>query len=118
VAADLMEVARGIVYGGSGRIACTCFNEKQVVPIQDVETNYYIRTLTDERPGVIAAIASVFGNHGVSLEAVLQKQNHDDSAEIVWITHRTREGSIRDALKDIEALPVVRELGNWIRVEE
>ena len=118
VAADIMEVARGIVFGGSGRVACTCFHEKATLPMEDVETNYYVRTLTDERPGVLAAIATVFGNNGVSLEAVLQKQNHDDSAEIVWITHRAREGAIRAAVQAIDALPVVREIGNWIRVEE
>jgi homoserine dehydrogenase len=118
VAADIVEVARGIVFGGTGRVACTCFHEKTVLPIEEIETNYYVRTMTDERPGVLASIATVFGKHGVSLEAVLQKQNHDDSAEIVWITHRTREGAIRAALQDIAALSVVREISNWIRVEE
>jgi homoserine dehydrogenase len=118
VAADIMEVARGIVYGGSGRISCTCFHEKPILPIGDVQTNYYVRTQTDDRPGVIAAIAGVFGDHGVSLESILQKQGNGDQAEIVWITHRTREGDLRAALKAMEQLPVVRRVANWIRVEE
>ncbi len=118
VAADLMEVARGIVFGGSGRIACTCFHEKPILPIEEIETHYYIRMETDDRPGVIAAVAGVFGEQGVSLESVLQKRADGRTAEIVWITHRTREGSLRAALAGIEALPVVRRIGNWIRVEE
>jgi homoserine dehydrogenase len=118
VAADIMEVARGMVYGGSGRIACTCFGEKPILPIQDVETNYYVRTETSDRPGVIAAISTVFGNHGISLESILQKHGDGELAEIVWITHRTREGNLRDALDEIAALPVVRRVANWIRVEE
>ena len=118
VAADLVEVARGIVNGGSGRIGCTCFEEKPILPVEDVQTNYYVRIETEDRPGVIAAIAGAFAQHGVSLEKILQKQSDGDHAEIVWITHRTREGDLRGALKSIEELPVVRGIRNWIRVEE
>lgn len=118
VAGDILEVARGMVFGGSGRVGCTCFYDKPVLPIEQVETNYYVRTETEDQPGVIAAIGTVFGNHGVSLESVLQKQGDGDTAEIVWITHRTGEGKMRAALQEIEALPVVRRIANWIRVEE
>jgi homoserine dehydrogenase len=83
-----------------------------------VETHYYVRTETEDRPGVLAAIARVFGEHDVSLESMLQKHAQDEVAEIVWITHRTREGNMRTALEEIAALPVVRRVGNWIRVEE
>jgi homoserine dehydrogenase len=118
VAADIMEVARGIVNGGSGRISCTCFRDRPILDVEEVETNYYVRTQTDDRPGVIAGIATVFGQRGVSLESVLQKQSHEDAAEIVWITHRTRERDLREALREIAALPTVRSVANWIRVEE
>ncbi len=118
VAADLMEVARGILHGGSGRIACTCFHEKPILPVEDVLTHYYVRIETEDRPGVIAAIAGAFAEHGVSLEKILQKQSDGEHAEIVWITHRTREGDLRGALQRIEQLPVVRGIRNWIRVEE
>lgn len=118
VAADILEVVRGMVHGGSGRVACTCFHEKPVLPMEQVECNYYVRTLTDDKPGVIAAIGTVFGNHGVSLESVLQKQGSTEGAEIVWITHRTNEGNMRAALKEIEALPVVSRIASFIRVEE
>jgi homoserine dehydrogenase len=118
VAADLMEVARGIIHGGSGRVGCTCFHEKPVLPIEEIESNYYIRTQTEDRPGVIASIATVFGKRGVSLESVLQKHSDADGAEIVWITHRTSERDLRAALEEIEALPTVRRVASWIRVEE
>jgi homoserine dehydrogenase len=118
VVADLMEVARGIRSGGSGRVAFPLAEARQMLPASEIETNYYIRTETADRPGVLAAVATVFGAHGVSLEAMLQKHADGDHAEIVWITHRTQEGSLRAALREIEALPVVRRIGNWIRVEE
>ena len=118
VAADILEVARGIVFGGTGRIACTCFHSKPIVPISQVLSSYYIRTETDDRPGVIAAIGTILGNHGVSLGSVLQKGGDSEMAEIVWITHKTQEGNLRAALAEIEALPVVRCVPSWIRVEE
>ena len=118
VAADIMEVARGIVSGGSGRVGCTCYHKKPILPINSIESNFYVRTETDDRPGVLAAIATVFGAHNVSLESMLQKQAAGETAEIVWITHRTNEGNLRAALREIEALPVVRKISNWIRVEE
>jgi len=118
VAADILEVARGMVFGGSGRIACTCFTSKPIVPIEQARSSYYVRTETQDRPGAIAAIGTVFGDHGVSLGSVLQKHADGETAEIVWITHQTQEGNLRAALQEIEALPVVRRVANWIRVEE
>ncbi len=118
VSADILEVARGILNGGSGRLGCTCFHQKPILAIEDVETNYYVRTETEDRPGVLAAVAKVFADHNVSLESMLQKHGDGSMAEIVWITHRTREGKMRQALADIETLPNVRRVANWIRVEE
>jgi homoserine dehydrogenase len=118
VAADILEAARGIIFGGSGRVGCTCFHSKPILPISDIKSSYYVRTETSDRPGVIAAIGTVFGNHGVSLGSVLQKHGDGERAEIVWITHATREGNFRAALVEIEALPVVNKIANWFRVEE
>ncbi len=118
VAADILEVARGILHGGSGRLSWSGFRPRAVLPIGEVETSYYVRTLTHDRPGVIAAVATIFARHDVSLESILQKHSDGADAEIVWITHRTREGRLRTALQEIESLDVVRKIGNWIRVEE
>lgn len=118
VAADVVEAARGLAFGGSGRVACTCFGNAPLLPMEQVCANYYIRTSTADRPGVIAAIADVFGRHGVSLESILQKASHEHEAEIVWITHETPEGTLRAALAEVEQLPVVRSVESCIRVEK
>jgi homoserine dehydrogenase len=118
VMGDLMETARNIRAGSTGRVACTCFHQAPVRDMQDVETNYYIRMQTADRPNVLASIAAVFGESDVSIESVVQKRGTGEAAEIVWVTHRTREGQLRKALQAIEQLPAVREISNWIRVEE
>ena len=86
--------------------------------MEQIETKYYVRMTTRDQPGVLAAVAGVFGSHGVSIESMVQKAATGSEAEIVWVTHRTREGPLRAALTEIERLPVVHEIGNWIRVEE
>jgi len=70
-----------------------------------------------DRPGVLAAIASVFGNQEVSLASVIQKRNIGHIAEIVWVTHDVLEKNIQDALKIIDGLSIVEEISNVIRVE-
>jgi homoserine dehydrogenase len=118
VMADLMETARNLRFGSTGRIACTCFEQKSIRDINEIDSNYYIRMQAADRPKALASIAAVFGDFDVSIESVVQKRGTGEAAEIVWVTHRTREGQIRKALQAIAALPVVREISNWIRVEE
>ncbi|MCC6445297.1 MAG: homoserine dehydrogenase [Armatimonadetes bacterium] len=119
VAADILEVARNIRFGSAGRIACTCFENKSVIPMDTIETKYYIRMKVSDKPKVLATIAGVFGEFGVSVESVVQKAvPTGESAEIVWVTHQALEKNVREALEVIARLPVVAEVSNWIRVEE
>jgi homoserine dehydrogenase len=82
-----------------------------------VRTKYYVRMLVRDTPGVLAAVASVFGEHRVSIETVVQKATREDQAEIVWVTHEVLEADMRAALGRIRELPVVDSLENWLRVE-
>ena len=78
-----------------------------------------VRLVVKDQPGVLAATAKVFGDHGVSLDAVTQKGSGDDPlAEIVYVTYRASEGAVRESLAEIEALDVVDSIGTVIRVED
>ena len=117
VVGDIVDVARNIRSSSTGRIACTCFDEKPVRPIEDLTTRYYLRTQVADRPGVLAAIATVFGEEGVSLASVLQMDASGESAEIVWLTHETKERQMQRSLKRLQALPEVHEISSCIRAE-
>lgn len=117
VVGDVMEAARNIIKGVKGRIQCTCYDEKVIKDIGEIKTKYYVRMKVLDRPGVLAAIASVFGNQEVSLDSVIQKRNLGNLAEIVWVTHEVFEKNIQDALKIIGGLSIVEEICNVIRVE-
>ena len=117
VVGDIMDIARNINSGATGRITCTCVDRKAALGMGEVVTKYYIRMKTLDRPGVLGAIANVFGKNEVSIASVLQKTRNGEQAEIVWITHEVKEKNFRTALEEIQNLPVVAEVSNWIRVE-
>jgi homoserine dehydrogenase len=117
VAGDVIDVARNIRSGSTGRVACTCFEDKPALPIEELETRYYVRLQVADRPGVLAAIATVFGEEGVSLASVLQMGASGESAEIVWLTHETQERRMRRSLERIGALDEVHEVSSRIRAE-
>ncbi|MDO8588154.1 MAG: homoserine dehydrogenase [Armatimonadota bacterium] len=119
VVGDIIDVARDINCGATGRICCTCFEDKAALSMDDVIAKYYIRMQTADQPGVLAGIASIFGENEVSIASVLQKgRGENGEAEIVWITHEVRELNFRTALDAIAKLPVVAQVSNWIRVED
>ncbi len=118
VAGDVIEIARNIVHGATGRLGCTCFDRKPALPIARLRTKYYIRLLAHDWPKVLASLASVFGDFNVSIESVVQRALPDGDAEIVWITHQTLEANLRSALDVIKRLHIVSGIENWIRVEE
>ena len=118
VVSDVIDVARDIVNKTFGRIRCTCYEQKRLCPLEDTESSYYVRLLVDDKPGVLGAIATVFGKEDVSLKSVVQtKQSIADHAEIVAITHRVEHRKILCALRVLKGLPVVDEVRSMIRVE-
>jgi len=117
VVGDIIDIARNIRSGSTGRVSCTCFEGKRVQPMEQVTTRHYLRTQVADRPGVLAAIAKVFGEEGVSLASVLQMGASGETAEIVWLTHPAQEGRMRRSLARIEKLDEVDEISSWIRAE-
>ncbi|MGI4792273.1 MAG: homoserine dehydrogenase [Janthinobacterium lividum] len=118
VVGDIIEIARNIQRGATGRLGCTCYDLKPALPIERLRTKYYIRLTAHDRPKVLASLASVFGDFNVSIESVVQRALPDGDAEIVWITHQTLEANLRSALDVIRRLHIVTAIENWIRVEE
>jgi homoserine dehydrogenase len=90
-------------------------------PMSLLQTRYFLRLLTIDRPGVMAAIATVLGDHGISLASVVQKESvvlGDDvpGAEIVLTTHVASEAAVQDAIATIRHMAVVKTLGQLYRV--
>lgn len=119
VVGDVIEVARHIQRGCLALVGCTCREELGVRDLGDLETGYYVRLAVTDEPGVLAAVASIFGSHGVSLASVIQKRTDEaGGAEIVWVTHRAAERDFQAALAEIRELDVVEAVAASVRVEE
>lgn len=116
VVGDIIETARNIKLGATGRLGCTCFTSKPVQSIDSLQSQYYVRLMAQDRPKVLASIASVFGDFDVSIERVVQKALPNGDAEIVWITHVTLEANLRSALEVLKRLSIISSIENWIRV--
>ena len=95
------------------------FPVRTVKPISELETRYYLRMSIADAPGVLAQIAKSLGDRSISIFSAIQKEADaaTQTAEIVIITHPAREQFMQQALEEMEKLPVVKEISNFIRVE-
>ena len=91
-----------------------------ILPISELTTRYYIRLTVIDQPGVLAQIATALGNAQISIASVIQKEADAESktAELVIMTHEAREASMQEALRTVENLTTVAEIGSFVRVED
>ncbi len=114
---DVAAIARNIKNDCEGRLNLLDRRERAIKPMQDVETRFFLRLVLADRPGVLAQIAEVLGNHGVSLARVLQTNLREGDAELVLVTHGVRDGDMQLALTEISGLAATREIVTVLRVE-
>ena len=117
---DVLEVARHMQQGIAPIVGCTCTDELPILPVEDLSMKYYIRFTVSDRPGVLASMAGVFANHGVSVHSVVQRgQKSGGTVEIVYVTHTASERAIREVIDEIAGLDdVLHGTPSLIRVEE
>lgn len=119
VCGDIIDIARNMQHGATGRISCTCFEDKKLCPPEKMCAPAYIRLQVADKPGALAAIAAAFGAQNVSLRNVVQTNDvRSSKAEIVVITHSVSEANLQMALQILQVLPVVEKISCVIRVED
>jgi homoserine dehydrogenase len=115
VVADLIDLARGRLTPVWGQDTPA---DDAVVPIGQHLGAYYLRLMVIDKPGVIADVAAILRDHGVSLESLLQHgRSPGESVPVVLVTHEVREHAMRAAADAIAALPAVLEAPALIRIE-
>jgi homoserine dehydrogenase len=83
--------------------SCSCYRQLELYPSEDVESAFFIRVSVADRAGVLALIASAFGEHEVSIASMIQK-GRGDEAELVLITHPTKERQFFAAVEKAKSL--------------
>ena len=121
VMGDLVSAARSIVLGGPGR-AETTTGQVVALPITAAVTSYYIGLDVADQPGVLAKIAQLFAEHGVSIEIMRQTIHRDadsniESAELRIVTHRASEAALAATVEAVKGLDVINSVTSVLRVE-
>ncbi|MCB1727302.1 MAG: homoserine dehydrogenase, partial [Gammaproteobacteria bacterium] len=124
VVADIIDVTRTLTTDPENRVPHLAFqpgelSDQSVASMDDVETAYYLRMTAVDKPGVVAAVAGILADAGISIEAMQQKQPPEGETEVplVMLTHRVRERQMNQAIAKIEALDAIRPGVTRIRVE-
>lgn len=123
VVSDIVDIARNLLTGATGRIPLLSYQKgaahnKSIMPVDDLQTNYYIRFSALDRPGVLSKISGVLGKYSISIKSVHQKGRRiKSSVPIVMLTHLARESDINKALAKIIKLDVIKGNPTVIRIE-
>jgi homoserine dehydrogenase len=114
VLGDLVDAARNVARG-SPAPAPRRRAGVAVRPLDQLRTAFYLRLDVADRPGVLAQVATIFGEHGVSIRA-MEQVGLGDEARLIFLTHVAQEGAVQATLRDLEALPAVDRVGGVLRV--
>ncbi len=116
-----VEIARRVAHGIPAMEGDLPSLSERPLPLRrmdDIRSCYYLRVMAMDRPGVLAQVAGILGQHDISLVSVLQKERaHGEAVPVVMMTHEARERDMRASLQAIDRLPVVAARTTMIRVE-
>ena len=113
VLGDLIDAATNLRQGSASGIGT--LERARIAPIDAVISAYSLNIEVDDRPGVLAAVAAVFGSHEVSIRS-MEQEGMGGEARLVFITHGARERDLRATLADLRSLDAVRAVGSVLRV--
>lgn len=116
VLGDLVSAAKRHLAGGPG-LADSVHANLEALPVQRIQTRYQITLAVSDEPGVLAAIASVFAEHGVSVETVSQSSSVNGAALLTVMTHRASEQALEQVVSTLRGNKSVQQVSSVIRVE-
>ncbi|MET3903688.1 homoserine dehydrogenase [Paenarthrobacter sp. 4246] len=121
VLGDLVSAARRLVLGGPGRTETTT-GHVPALAIDASNTSYYIGLDVADQAGVLARIAQIFAENGVSIEIMRQTIHRDsesniESAELKIVTHRASEAALAATVEAVKGLDVINSVTSVLRVE-
>jgi homoserine dehydrogenase len=124
VVADIVDVVRTLTADPNNRVPHLAFQPDQlsnlpILPIEEVETAYYLRLQAHDKPGVLANVTRILGDLGISIEAILQKEPREgeNTVPVIILTQRVLEKHMNQAIAKIEALSSIAGKVMRIRLE-
>lgn len=121
VVADVVDVVRTLTSDPNNRVPHLAFQpdalaDLSILPIDKVETSYYLRMRAQDKPGVLADVTRIFSEQGISIEAMIQKEPAEGESEVplIMLTHRVAEEKMNSAIAQLEALDAIE--GKVVRI--
>ena len=112
VVSDLVSLARQLATGNPRPFPMGYFSPQgraELLPIGELETEFYLRLTAVDKPGVLAKVTAILGEEGISIRALMQKPEHDpENVPVIFLTHATKDSRVAGALKRIDALDIIR----------
>jgi homoserine dehydrogenase len=120
VVSDIIDVAKNIASGNNIRIPMNYYSSNRTVracPEDTITSRYYLRFTVIDKPKVLASIASLLGEQGISIASVMQKEGYsDNSVPVIILTHSATQQGIRAAIGEIEKTNFTRDKTQIIRI--
>ena len=113
VLGDVVDAALNRTRGSHATVGALA--KARIRPIDEVETAYYLNMDVFDRPGVLAAVAGVFGQHDVSIRS-MEQEGLGGEARLVFITHVAREAAMQATIRDLHHLDAVDRITSVLRV--
>jgi homoserine dehydrogenase len=120
VVSDIVSIARNIMKNATGRVPLmpVTIKDVRIKDIDDIVSMYYFRFSALDKPGVLSKISGILGNYNISIVSVIQKGRRiGEAVPLVVLTHKAKERDVRQAIKEIDLLPVVMDKTVFMRVE-
>jgi homoserine dehydrogenase len=120
VLSDLADAALDLKFGTKHRLPPFVPHECSgaVAPIGEVVSQYFVRLNVTDKPGVLAKIATIFGQSNIGISSVIQPEGHEgESVPLIFMLHYATNGAVEKALKKIGQLPAIKSQPVMIRVE-
>ena len=121
VVADLIDVALNLKFGSHRRIPAFRIGRqyRHILPMDEVETRYYMRLQVKDKPGVIAAVAKILGEKGISISSIIQREGQsENNVSLLILTHLAIEKQVKEAITGIEKLKAVCDKVKLLRIED
>jgi homoserine dehydrogenase len=115
VLGDLVAIARNRLNGSRG-VRESSYADLRIQPMGEVGTRYHVALDVADRPGVLAAVAGEFAEHGVSIQTVRQ-EGRGDAATLVLVTHMAADSALADTVTKLTAMDFIRRAASVMRVE-
>ena len=124
VVADIVDVVRALTTDPENRVPHLAFqpdalSDINILPIEEIETAYYLRMYAIDKPGVVADVTKILGDSDISIEAILQKEPVGNASciPVIFLTQCVREKEMNGAITQIEKLDAIDGKVMRIRME-